>query len=349
MLMTAILTILVCVLLFAILYLIFNYKIVKITEKRFKEYYKAHIQSDAQEIYREMESYAAIFENRIHRFKQLLERQEDNLKEWNKILENVKTTKKAKEMLEMVQKNFQQNSNKQENEREVIKKQENRKNETDKKKYTGSSISPFKATKSKNKGEISKEKENLTNHSPAEELMKQILTHENQSNVNKDSNSSSAPLTTVNPPHLENTKASFEGRQSKEIDIIQFLAKLGRYITNKQPTHQEDSFNKGSEKPQLNFENLIKNNLSKDMVKINQSAPQERQEEANQTRSETPKPQTTLSEKDIISFLEDLDNNKKRPDALRALLSNGFNLSDISEMSNIPYSDLRMTRNIYEI
>lgn len=58
----------------ALLYVILSLKITRQVDLQMKEFYKTRIHSDIQEFYREMEGYAALMENRIHRFKSLVER-----------------------------------------------------------------------------------------------------------------------------------------------------------------------------------------------------------------------------------------------------------------------------------
>lgn len=60
----------------ALLYVLLSLKITRQVDLQIKEFYKTRIHSDIQEFYREMEGYAALMENRIQRFKTLVERSE---------------------------------------------------------------------------------------------------------------------------------------------------------------------------------------------------------------------------------------------------------------------------------
>jgi hypothetical protein len=60
----------------ALLYVLLSLKITRQVDLQMKEFYKTRIHSDIQEFYREMEGYAALMENRIQRFKSLIERSE---------------------------------------------------------------------------------------------------------------------------------------------------------------------------------------------------------------------------------------------------------------------------------
>lgn len=70
------LTILLFVCMTALLYVLLSLKITRQVDLQMKEFYKTRIHSDIQEFYREMEGYAALMENRIQRFKTLVERSE---------------------------------------------------------------------------------------------------------------------------------------------------------------------------------------------------------------------------------------------------------------------------------
>jgi len=60
----------------ALLYVLLSLKITRQVDLQMKEFYKTRIHSDIQEFYREMEGYAVLMENRIQRFKSLVERSE---------------------------------------------------------------------------------------------------------------------------------------------------------------------------------------------------------------------------------------------------------------------------------
>lgn len=83
---------------FALVYILIQARVSSIIEKKLNDYYKSQIQADMQEFYREMESHAAILDSRVGRFKKLIERQEENLRAWEKIYQTLKSTKKGKEI-----------------------------------------------------------------------------------------------------------------------------------------------------------------------------------------------------------------------------------------------------------
>jgi hypothetical protein len=65
----------------ALLYVVLSLKITRHVDLQIKEFYKTRIHADMQEFYREMEGYAALFENRIQRFRVLVERNEAVLRD----------------------------------------------------------------------------------------------------------------------------------------------------------------------------------------------------------------------------------------------------------------------------
>lgn len=64
----------------ALLYVLLSLKITRQVDLQIKEFYKTRIHADMQEFYREMEGYAALFENRIQRFRALVDRNEEILR-----------------------------------------------------------------------------------------------------------------------------------------------------------------------------------------------------------------------------------------------------------------------------
>ncbi|MBS0617350.1 MAG: hypothetical protein JSR44_04135 [Spirochaetes bacterium] len=84
----------------ALLYVLLSLKISRQVDLQIKEFYKTRIHADMQEFYREMEGYAALFENRIQRFRVLVERNEAATKSYDaaserELLESLKATDPA--------------------------------------------------------------------------------------------------------------------------------------------------------------------------------------------------------------------------------------------------------------
>ncbi len=70
----------------ALLYVVLSYRIVSIIDNHFKNYYSNQVRNDMREFYHEMESYIAIFDNKIKSFKVLIARQEKITKHWDQLL-----------------------------------------------------------------------------------------------------------------------------------------------------------------------------------------------------------------------------------------------------------------------
>ena len=51
----------------------------------------------------------------------------------------------------------------------------------------------------------------------------------------------------------------------------------------------------------------------------------------------------------LLPLLQDLSDNKKKPKALQILLNQGYKISEISNMAEIPHSDLETTKDIYSL
>jgi len=57
----------------------------------------------------------------------------------------------------------------------------------------------------------------------------------------------------------------------------------------------------------------------------------------------------SMNPEELIQLFEQLKTSRSRPEALKNLLSQGFKMEQIAELSNVPYSDLELTRNLYRI
>ena len=96
---------LVLVAIVSILYILLKFQLSRGVEEKFNQSYKSRIQADVQEFYREMESYAALMENRILQFKKLVEREENVLK-YQDLLEQIKKNKKGKQISAYVERSI---------------------------------------------------------------------------------------------------------------------------------------------------------------------------------------------------------------------------------------------------
>jgi len=88
----------------ALLYTILNIRIMKNIDVKFNEKYKHQIHQDIIDFYRELESYSALFNNKINQLKKLNEYQSENLKKWNNVFSDIKKTRKGKAIIEAFEK-----------------------------------------------------------------------------------------------------------------------------------------------------------------------------------------------------------------------------------------------------
>ena len=319
-------------------YLVINQRITNTVEKRFQQYYHKQLKADIQEFYSEMETYATIFENRIHKFKLLVQQQETNIQKWSDILNNIKVSKKVKETLANIHNDI---DSKIKSEEASIKFYTNQLTKNPLIKSTN--LKPEKTTIIHNNIQQSLpiiEEESLSTISPAEEALNSILSGELQKKVTYPIKKESLFQADTEEVSSNNTS-----------EIINFLAKVGRSVGGKlatptvkniniNPPQEEDNFSKLLEKRSSDIiEKIV---VKQDVVTVS--------EDAILRNASTHKADNTsikLSSDEIAFFLDDLSDPKKRPNALKALLNQGFSLQDLSDMANIPYSSLQMAQKIY--
>jgi len=99
--MNAFLIVLLFIMMLAFLYVLLSARLTHQLDKRFKEHYRAQLLRDMQEFYREMESYAALLENRITRFKKLTERHEEFTRRFEEVADSLRQTKKGKQLSDL--------------------------------------------------------------------------------------------------------------------------------------------------------------------------------------------------------------------------------------------------------
>ncbi len=319
--MDFLLTIFVCLLLLVILYLVLNYKIIHLIEQIFKKYYQNQLKTDIQDFYRELESYAIIFENRVQRFKSLIERQEKQVTEWKNTLSNIKTTKKAKEILSTVNEMFENNTI---NEAK-INVEEHLKN----------NIMRHKVTEQKNKI-----KENF-----AEEVLSDMPSHIYQQEKTESNNILETHKKFKTQKYYTSDKNNAEQMTSKS-KVTKFLSNLGKPLSK--------SLLKTTINNKINLSQNLQNDLNqrssmqtKDNYENKQTKPDLKLIIHEKQLVFQKNKQKTLNEEEVTHLIRDLSDTKKRPMALQVLTRGGFSISDISEMSEISNSELEATRNIY--
>ncbi len=339
--MSVLLTIFICLLLLALVYLTLNYKIAHSIDQIFRHRYQNQLKTDIQEFYRELENYAVIFENRIQRFKNFVERQEKQITKWESILSSVKSTKKAKEILNVVDDMIKNDIN------NPLKKESPTKVNT-------IDLKTKKIYKNKSMKEM-----------PAEENFAEEIISDMPDKLYTESKILAAKPVGVHPvqkkeesqddkvPRVQRTQTRPESM------VTTFLGKLGGSSLSKillkdsapqyQKNTSENFDKKSSLSDNMNNDNQTKGDVTQGFEeiihdKLPQPTPKEYQKKGPQEVKKK-----LLNEKEVIYLIQDLSDQKKKPMALQVLIKGGFTISEISDISKISYSDLETTRNIYGV
>ena len=370
---------------FFLLYLLVKSKITDIIENKLKLLYKDKISADIQDFYSELESYSAIIDSRIGRLKTLTERHEANLKTWENIQIEIKKSKSGKELLSYLDEN--QKSLKPDDDliknlkNEItadLKKylaaklnlttdSENIKSDSLKNKIPVNTKTPF----DKDKNAAPLKNENIDNEYNVAEL---ILDDIDAREARKDSQ---LKRTAVKEDSPVMTKAIPDIRQQTENQntdndstFLNILGAVGRALTPLFMKSESPAKNLTTssvpENKTLNNRNF--NDLLKKEIKTSDAILQTRKKASDdsflknaqigdakfstiETPPEIPAQKFTKSMEpaELMKLIEDLKISRLRPDALKNLLSHGFKMEQIAELSNVPFSDLELTRNLYHI
>ncbi len=111
-----------------LVYALIRLRLSSLVEERITAYYGAEIKADIQEFYRELESYAAVLENRIGRFKTLIEREQIQFQSYRELAEKLdralatlEKTKKGKEIAQLLKEASAQNAQSADNKEQLEK------------------------------------------------------------------------------------------------------------------------------------------------------------------------------------------------------------------------------------
>ena len=251
--------------------------------------------------------------------KKLLERQEQQITKWENILSNVKTTKKAKEILSIVHDTIEGNTS-------DVSKQER--------------SMQVNTPDPKNK-EIPKNqsiKKMTTEENFAAEIIADMPDRLYTESKNLTQKSTGHPAQKRNTPQAPQVNYAKRTQVIPESTVTKFFGKLGgsvskSFLETPLSHHQQSTLNDSQTKNSVvpNFGKMAHHKLPKPISK-------EPQEE---------KQKKLLNEEEVIHLIQDLSDQKKKPMALQVLIKGGFTISDISDMSKISYSDLETTRSIY--
>ena len=302
------------ILMLAVLYLLLSRKVSHATDKVLKEHYKTQYRQDMIEFYREMENYAMLFENKIHHFKKLLDRQSDQIEIWKMILSKIKTTKKAKEIIEEV------NS--------MVEK--------------GEFINPV-PLKSRSL-EKSEDTQLMKENKPAESQPDQAHDQEGSEPIAEQVIDDLMTKQEGSEPIAEQVIDDLMTKQEgSELIAEQVIDDL---ITKEEGTSKVSNDISTEDK---NFSDMVDRQME-----VQRQEPKQNVQEPNPTKAikqeqtETDE-QSLLGTDDLLLLLQDLSDSKKKPKALQVLLDQGYKISEISDMAEIAHSDLEATKNIYNL
>ncbi|MES0488399.1 MAG: hypothetical protein ABUK01_00300 [Leptospirales bacterium] len=359
----------------AIVYIILQYRLSGMISEKMEKFYKNQMVNDMQEFYRELESYSAILESRILRLKTLVDRQESSVREWNTIGLQLGKSKKTKEVQA-----FLDDKQKEEKalwrEVELLKEDIYRmKSRTVPELQKPMSVAvpefkqkikpePVKTPASDTEDQDSSLAEELISDLNIPDTFERIgspaLTKPRPSSRNTTKPKPRRTPKTEPPPESEIKPEQKE--ESIDKSLLNILSSIGKSIS---PMFGEKKKEEGStdivpENPatKADFQNMLREKMPENaptapIEKIIRKNPiPEKAKPADPAELplfSTPKAVKRLNPEDLVNLVEKLNLSSQRPDALRLLLENGFNIDQISNLSKIPHSDLEMTRNIYNI
>jgi len=382
--------ILISVLVLALLYVIFNYKIVRTVDSKFQELYRGKIRTDMQEFYREMEGYTVIFDNKISRFKKLIERQEINIQKWQSILESLKKTRKGKELGQLIEKSMKQ-------EDELLSLVAQLKDTPKKQFVAGMEINDISIDAPKKK-EISTTPKKLS-----AKIKPAILTEDKTSYaetdfalniIDEETYTQKVGLSLVKEADKDK---SLSIEQKKLLAAIETSKNISADLPPKQVVIEKDQGGVASfirkigetVRPMLGDESglTLKKSLaakSKEVLpekvvtkaisnsiddSVWQLALQREAKLSKETVLEKPKgfaiqakemaqakvsaklplKENTLDPVEILDLIEKMKESQKKGESLKRFLSKGFNLEQISQLTQISLSELNATKKIYGI
>lgn len=364
-----------------IVYLLINLKITRTVDIRFREFHKNTIHKDTAEFYREMESYAALMENKISRFNNLLSKNEEIVRRWDSIFNEVKNTKRGREIdkflsestdhekkiafvLEKTLKNNPENDSahslatmsKPAEKKEKTKAIESRpdkkitKTRTETKPQNNlthrvnaihAKVNNFKQTKPEliykdtNQGNTL-ESENIFQDEDVAELVRGL-----QDNVQIG--------TTKNHPEKNIQQPELKKNDAEQNNLLQIFSKIGKAL---QPTLLGQEENISTEKKLTpNFADKLSVRVEKKNNEKNSDAILLAPDTYTPTLPAQNRPKS-LAEKKLdpeqLNFLiQSLRVRESHKAALRTLIERGIPLKLISELSQIPESELELTIRVH--
>ncbi|MDH4198760.1 MAG: hypothetical protein OEV66_00110 [Spirochaetia bacterium] len=324
-----------------LIYLFIRNQVAVMIDQKMKVLYKEKIASDVQNIYRELDNYSSILDSRIGRLKNLTERHESSLKLWENIQKELRKSKTGKELLNYM-------------EEQKLQSPQNPQYLADLKKEITDEIKLFvskklnivpdtvQRTSPPKSIDYSREK----TRSPVEDvnIAELIIQEMGEEAVLKK---------TRQPParQIESFKLPKRPQMDQTPDnsggFLKILGAVGKtlsplFLKSASP-FLDSQVNSASKIPEKIFNDLIKKEM-----KQTESLPPLHADAPEPVKTGFPA-QKTMEPEELVRLLEELRNSKGRPEALKKLMRQGFQLNQIADISNIPFSDLELTKNLYNL
>ena len=376
--MNAVLLVLVFILMLALLYVILNYKLVKTVDKVFNESYQNRIAHDIQEFYREMESYSSLLENKIQRFKKLLERQDSNLVRWNDIFQQVSKSKKGRQINEFIESSLA---------KEQLLLQAWATLRTDSEKAVAQAQNNLERNQIIQPKRTLKAQANMATSKPKRETAQKKAKTSKPSNVavqNKPVNelepakgefSAAEELTMAleqgAEPVLEKSveasqTMSTQATSDEPNTLMKVFSRIGKAVApivlGQESTQPSKPIETAKTRPKDSFGRIFSQASSQRPInKITEKITTQTRPVDVEPKSESANPESSGNNQTddqskqnvtadmVFQMLEDLKEKKKKPMALKLLLNQGFSVEQISEIADMPVSNLEAIKSIYNL
>ena len=383
--MNTVLLVLVFILMLALLYVILNYKLVKTVDKAFNESYQNRIQHDIQEFYREMESYSSLLENKIQRFKKLLERQDSNLVRWNDIFQQVSKSKKGKQINEFIESSLAKEqlllqalaTLRTDSEKAVAQAQNNlERNQIIQPKRTPGAQANMATSKPIRKTAQKKAKASKPSNVAVQNKPVNKVEANSPFDLNTEGEFSAAEELTMAleqgaKPVLEKSVGASQTRSTRATSnepstLMKIFSRIGKTVSpivlGQEGTQPGKPIETVKTRPTNSFGQIFSQASSQRPInKITEKITTQTKPVDGKPKSESANPESSgnnqaddqskqnVTADMVFQMLEDLKEKKKKPMALKLLLNQGFSVEQISEIADMPVSNLEAIKSIYNL
>jgi len=189
----------------------------------------------------------------------------------------------------------------------------------------------------------------------------------------KPENKSQTMFNLPEKPEKRGIKTSVSGQPDNEYSnmFLNILTSVGRalsplFIKSQNISLQNDTRSniETTTASAKNFNNLLRKeiNTSGEILQIRNNTPESPRENRKTGVNEpgnvekndameinSQKLVKSMQPAELVKLIEEIKVSRSRPEALKHLLNQGFQMEQIAELSNVPFSDLELTRNLYHI